>query len=131
MSIRSKYGATFIPPQRGNPVPIPPRQVPGDPTHLLSLFLWISLFWGFRINGIVCMASRLIRVVAWSTVSFLPTGGCLWMCWVLLTRSSVDGPLGPVCLLAVVGNAAVNVELQVFERRFQFSWYIPRCLCVF
>lgn len=77
------------------------------------------------------MASRLIHVVAWSRVSFLPTAGCLWMCWVLLTRSSVDGPLGPVCLLAVAGNAAVNVELQVFECRFQFSWYIPRCLCVF
>lgn len=44
----------------------------------------------------------------------------LWTHSVLLTPSSVDGPLGCVCLLVLMDSAAANVDSQLFRCRFQF-----------
>lgn len=122
--IHSYYGATFISTPKRNPWTRPSLhpQTPGNPTHLLSVSVdfplpGISYKWnrmhGFKAHSRGSVEQSLLPFHNWIF---------LWTYSVLLTPSSVDGPLGCVCLLVLMDSAAVNLDSQVFRGRFQFFW---------
>ena len=52
----------------------------------------------------------------------------MWIYYVLLTRSSVDGHWGCFHFLAIRNNAAMNIRVQVLVKTYVFSslQYIPQ-----
>ena len=90
---------------------------------VVFVFVWL--------NSFSMIISRSIHVSANSTISFCygwVTFHCVYIYHVFFIHSAADGNLGCLHVLAIVNNAAMDIEVHVsFQIRvFIFSRYMPR-----